>query len=470
MAGGTSRAGASSATRAGRTNAAKTKTDRKPGTPSASGFRAKVRMYRQGLGDCHLIRLPRANGAGRDYFIMIDCGVILGTPEPRDKMMPVVEDIMKTTGGRVDVLIATHEHWDHLSGFIQARDAFSGFKADEIWLAWTEDPHDPLATKLRRERSQALAALALGVSHLHLGADSAAAGDLAGIMEFFGAGRGGTTGDALEVVRSFNPQNVRYRRPTDQPDQPPELGGVRFFVMGPPADEKLLKRTNPSKANHEGFGLALANMAEQIEPALNGGAAGPFDPIYSIPVEVASEMDFFKARYWDTRNTGEGWRRIDTSWLAGSEELALQLDNMTNNTSLVLAIELPGGDVLLFVADAQVGNWLSWQDLSWTVGAATVSGPDLLERSIFYKVGHHGSHNATLRAKGLDMMPNLQIAFVPVDHAMAVKKRWNDMPLPDIVSELRSKTNDRVFAADMPDEAASAPNVQVTPLFIEATF
>jgi hypothetical protein len=64
----------------------------------------------------------------------------------------------------------------------------------------------------------------------------------------------------------------------------------------------------------------------------------------------------------------------------------------------------------------------------------------------------------------------LQIAFIPVDHAMAVKKRWNDMPLPDIVSELRSKTNDRVFAADMPDQAASAPNVQVTPLFIEATF
>jgi hypothetical protein len=211
-------------------------------------------------------------------------------------------------------------------------------------------------------------------------------------------------------------------------------------------------------------------MAEQIEPALNRGTAGPFDPIYSIPVEVASEMDFFKARYWDTHNTGEGWRRIDTSWLAGSEELALQLDNMTNNTSLVLAIELPGGDVLLFVADAQVGNWLSWQDLSWTLGATTVSGPDLLERSIFYKVGHHGSHNATLRAKGLDMMRNLQIAFIPVDHAMAVKKRWNDMPLPDIVSELRSKTNDRVFAADMPDQAASAPNVQVTPLFIEATF
>src|SRR6266699_2202355 len=68
------------------------------------------------------------------------------------------------------------------------------------------------------------------------------------------------------------------------------------------------------------------------------------------------------------------------------------LDSMTNNTSLVLAIELADGDVLLFAADAQVGNWLSWQDLKWTVGTSPVTGPDLLKRTIFYKVGHHGSH------------------------------------------------------------------------------
>ena len=181
-------------------------------------------------------------------------------------------------------------------------------------------------------------------------------------------------------------------------------------------------------------------------------------------------MDFFKARYWESGQTGHGWRRIDSSWLDGSEELALQLDNMTNNTSLVLAIELPGGDVLLFVADAQVGNWLSWQDLSWQVGGSNVTGRDLLERSIFYKVGHHGSHNATLREKGLDMMPNLQIAFVPVDHAMAVKKRWGKMPLPEIVSELREKTKGRVFQADMPNGTELPSNVEATPLYIEVTF
>ena len=57
---------------------------------------------------------------------MIDCGVVLGTPSPQEKMVPVVNDIMETTGGRVDLLMVTHEHWDHLSGFIQARVAFKG--------------------------------------------------------------------------------------------------------------------------------------------------------------------------------------------------------------------------------------------------------------------------------------------------------------------------------------------------------
>ena len=436
----------------------------------ALGFRAKVRMYRQGLGDCHLIRLPRPGDPSRDYFIMIDCGVVLGTSNPQDKMVPVVKDIIETTGGRADLLIITHEHWDHLSGFIQAREAFRGFNADEIWLAWTEDPDDELAKKLRAEKGQALAALMLGLSHLHLSGNSAAAEDLSSMVEFFGAGKGATTGDALEIVRGFNPQKIRYRRPKDPPEVPSELGGVRFFVMGPPPDESLLKRTNPSKSNHEGFDLALAHVTEQIEPALTGGESGPFDAIHSIPFEIAAEMDFFKAYYWDNRQTAQRWRSIDAPWLGGSEELALQLDNMTNNTTFVLAIELHGGDVLLFVADAQVGNWLSWQDLSWTVDGKTVSGPDLLRRSIFYKVGHHGSYNATLREKGLDMMSNLQMAFIPVDHEMAVKKRWGRMPLPDIVSELQKKTNDRVFRIDMPNMTTLPDNVQVTSLYIEAVF
>jgi len=114
----------------------------------------------------------------------------------------------------------------------------------------------------------------------------------------------------------------------------------------------------------------------------------------------------------------------------------------TNNTSLVLALELgePGkGDVLLFAADAQVGNWESWQTWTCESGHVKVTGPDLLKRTIFYKVGHHGSHNATLKGRGVNQMDGLKVAIIPVDEKEALKKRWGRMPLPDLIAALEKK-------------------------------
>ena len=56
------------------------------------GDRIKVRMYRQGLGDCFLVSSPRS--AGEPFYMMIDCGVILGTQNPGPIMQKVVQDII----------------------------------------------------------------------------------------------------------------------------------------------------------------------------------------------------------------------------------------------------------------------------------------------------------------------------------------------------------------------------------------
>lgn len=88
---------------------------------------------------------------------------------------------------------------------------------------------------------------------------------------------------------------------------------------------------------------------------------------------------------------------------------------------------------MLFPCDAQIGSWLSWQTLSWNVNGKTITGPDLLKRAEFYKVGHHGSHNATAKQSGLEQMTALRQAMLPVDHAEAVKKNWVRMPLPEII-------------------------------------
>jgi glyoxylase-like metal-dependent hydrolase (beta-lactamase superfamily II) len=113
------------------------------------GDRASVRVYRQGLGDCILIRVKRTSGD--DFKLLIDCGVVLGTPNAGDIMTRVVENLVKDTEQRVDAIAITHEHWDHVSGFNQAKDSFKKLKTDEVWVAWTEDKDDELANILRSE-------------------------------------------------------------------------------------------------------------------------------------------------------------------------------------------------------------------------------------------------------------------------------------------------------------------------------
>jgi hypothetical protein len=257
-------------------------------------------MYRQGLGDCFLISLKRSKDA-TDYKILIDCGVILGTADPATIMTKVVDDIVATTGGKVDLLLTTHEHWDHLSGFIQAAESFKRLTVGEVWLAWTEDPADPLATELRGERNRAMAALQMAANTLRmtdsrsLGPDGIAATDIiSDMLGFFGAAGSGTTSDALDKVKAMGP--VRYCRPKDAPI---ELGdpSARLFVLGPPPDAKLIRRTLPSKNSPETYGLAMDGdgvMPADVHKALASVDDDlPFSPMYAIPTDIARGMEFY---------------------------------------------------------------------------------------------------------------------------------------------------------------------------------
>ena len=116
---------------------------------TTNGNRVTVRVYRQGLGDCILVRVKRP---GHDDFkLMIDCGVVLGTPDAVKTMTRVMEGLVHDTDKKVDALAITHEHWDHVSGFTQASDAFDELAVGAVWVAWTEDPKDDLANQLRTE-------------------------------------------------------------------------------------------------------------------------------------------------------------------------------------------------------------------------------------------------------------------------------------------------------------------------------
>ena len=463
----------------------------KPKSTNSSNGHVHVRMYRHGLGDCFLIRFPNS-GENGSFNVLIDCGLIGVAENPKPTMQKVVADIAAACNNHIDVVIMTHEHWDHASGFStqQAQDAFDKIDIDHVWYAWTEDPANALGKKLRKERAAKVnalqaAAIALRGSGSPLGVQRA--NRVESILQFFGvestsdlqalaaAGKDGALGktrSAFEYLARRRGVKVRYCHPENPPIALPGVEGVRVYVLGPPEDEGLIKRSSPTKKGKEVYEFASDfaiddNMRAAFE-RLNdrsgaiGGPDCPFEPSLCIVPGKGSrpippKLAALKAATWDDPDLE--WRRIEIDWTASAETLALNLDSHTNNTCLVIAFELvKTGRVLLFAADAQVGNWLSWQDTKWRVkdgnDTRTVTGPELLQRTVFYKVGHHGSHNATLRALGLEQMTSEDlVAFVPVFKDQAAKNRWLNMPFDPLMKRLEEKTGGRVVFSDPQKQA-----------------
>jgi len=64
-------------------------------------------------------------------------------------------------------------------------------------------------------------------------------------------------------------------------------------------------------------------------------------------------------------------------------------------------------------------------------------------------------------------MKSLKLAFVPVDHKMAVKKRWNQMPLNDLMKRLNEITDERVVRIDQDIPAKLSKSMVPDKLFHE---
>lgn len=482
---------------------AKTRKNVRPGRSADRSV--TVRMFCQGLGDCFLLTIPQ--GGKRPYSILIDCGVAMGTPNADVIMKQVVAGIAKLTHGTVDLLVVTHQHWDHVSGFVHAAAELtqaSKIVFKHVWFAWTENGKDPLVQTLRARFGKAKLALARAFQS---GAKFAATdptsalrlASLEGVLAFLGPGADkgtdtgpGTLTEAMAFARRLvdadrNPAALDYLVPGRCEKLPGAGSGLaaqmHAIVLGPPHDGPKLVHVNPSRRSPEtyekrtgdlpGLGinwtwlasamtgdLALSEIGGDPDDVVNQARSQPFDPAWGISLEDAQRHAFFSKNYFssDKEHTG---RRIDGDWLwSGAQRLALQMDSYTNNTSLVLAFELPKSkQVLLFAADAQVGNWLSWHDQTYeTTDGRVLSAADLLANTVLYKVGHHGSHNATLKEKGLELMthPHL-VAMLPVDADGVARLGYGQMPLKGVVQALTDATEGRLLRLDQAWDGDTAP-------------
>jgi beta-lactamase superfamily II metal-dependent hydrolase len=441
-------------------------------TAPAKGH-VNVRMYRTGLGDCFLLTLR--SDAGKPVHVLIDCGTWDTDPATVKRITDAVDDLLAYTGSHIHVLVATHEHWDHCSGFLQRQALFDKVQFDEVWLAWTEDPKDKLATRLKKDYAKTVNQLRLAINRLEEmnSAMGAAITDVVGCLPYAAAGVKTDPAKAMKWVRDRGKNantTVRFFNPGDLVSVP-HVSDARVYVLGPPRDETVLRDMNPTKTRKKaGVVYPLADETSALSQSFFAAVKHHGTPLKKLPPAEKAQVermlpfdstlqldaDHYKAypiekTYGSERGTS-AWRRIDEDWLTSAAYLALYMSNYTNNTSLALAIEMVSTkNVMLFAADAQIGNWLSWYPLKFNVDGTTITMNDLLARTVLYKVGHHGSHNASLKKDGIERMKGANlVALIPTDRtslSKGNKKTWK-MPYEPLNQGLIAAAGGRVIRQD----------------------
>jgi beta-lactamase superfamily II metal-dependent hydrolase len=371
-----------------------------------------VRMYNVGLGDSFLLTFPSPGG---DRKVLIDCGVHQAGPGPH-KLGDVVDQIIAdvTVDGRahIDVVIATHRHRDHVHGFEQ--EEWANVEVGEVWMPWTEDPKDPEAKKIREIQSKKAtslcAALRLMGASAHVLQIAENALTNAKAMATL---KSGFAGDPL---RRYLPPKKR----SDATFTSDVLPGVTIHAMGPSRDREVIRDMNPPKGESY-LRLVAANG--------NGPASLPFAENFVVS-ERTAEAFFTSA--------GLGPRQLKAVERMAQEDpfaLAVALDAAVNGTSLMLMFEM-GRALLLFPGDAQWGTWQNaLADDEWH---------GLLEKTTFYKVGHHGSHNATPK----DFVESVIGAEFAGMVCTAKTKKFPSIPRLPLLKKLREKSGNRIARSD----------------------
>lgn len=353
-----------------------------------------IRAYDVGFGDCFLVTF---HYEAEKRCILIDFGST-GLPKDVDKnrMMAVAKDIEKhvteNCGGELHGVIATHRHKDHISGFAGATGAIIEALEPKIVIQpWTEEPGAKRGAKtasasvdsqpkpslaamkgdylMALENMHAFSESALGAVHEGMGVNQArkirflADDNLANREAVERLARMGQTTRAEYVNAGFKSRLSQL------------LPGVTVRVLGPPTlkqTDRILRQRSRDKVEFWHFMQFWALLP--MQPGRDGDAARKrLFPRAAVSGEPPMHTRWFVDRA----------NRLNGNQLLGIVRI---LDKAMNNTSVILLFEV-GDKKLLFPGDAQIENW-----------AFSLNDPDtmkLLTDVDLYKVGHHGSLNAT---------------------------------------------------------------------------
>lgn len=449
----------------------------------------RIRMYRVGFGDFFLMTVPTDDGP---QHILIDCGVTKGKAKKGEHakgdigtIKAAVAHMANETDKKLALIIVTHRHEDHIIGFSRAAEIFNDFKVGAIWMSFWETEYDPNEKKEKKKKSLAgefqeeLTALAVGLqSRLALAgnddadtdeilamlrnatgidhADFAATGGAASAKKGTG---GGTNAASLTFLKTGLGLEPEYYVEGDKPKMPKVLkdAGLTAQILGPPPPDAVdfMKLMNLRK----GVGQYLGEAED--------GNGNTFDPFGSSWHAKASEYPPSAFREWSRESKNSPRAAMEATIQAAQPSLlftaAKTLDDFLNNQSLVVLFTF-AGKKLLFAGDAQGGNWEYWMYGGTPENAPSADKIDKDSASIlshldFYKVGHHGSTNATpvsaVETMGGDfasMCSTQEGAFGSQDNESEVPR----IPLLDALAKKSKIVRSDQFAITLPGSEVPA--------------
>ena len=351
-----------------------------------------VRAYDVGFGDCLMLTVQYPAAA---RHVLIDCGS-MALPEGKTGsgkyLERIAKAIKKDCGGKLTAVVATHRHRDHISGFA-SRTAGPGaiirsLKPEIVLQPWTEDPRAARDAKkptsrLRGARLQRalmlrnLEDMNRFAGFVQLAAKRLRGGHLAAVREqlqILGYDNPLKNPEAVMNLMTMGKRKPRYLYSGQPSGLEALLPGVKVHVLGPPTleqDPRVRAQTDEQADEFWHLRAAFWSLRGDVAAGTKNIAAPLFPRLLARGVP------------WDAR-----WYKYHAQIEQAESLLSIvrTLDQAMNNTSLVLLFEV-GGTCLLFPGDAQWENW------RYALGQAKYK--ELLARVNLYKVGHHGSLNAT---------------------------------------------------------------------------
>lgn len=445
--------------------------------------RCRLRMYQVGFGDC-LVFSFEYDGAladGRSVrHILVDFGSTR-RPAGWKSLNTTAKQIKDDTGGEIDVVVVSHRHKDHLSGF--GDPAFVKlFMADDypklVVRSWTERPGLPTdataGPALVAANSFGLGPKSLALLR-QLRSAQLFANDLAGKLK--GASSRSLAAEveqiaddqlnnteAVNQLNTWAEDNGRYLSYGMPSGIEGVVPGITVRVMGPPTVDQHPAVTHQRSRDPNEFWMIYQVLVdglpsiELIDEAASDGSEAVPDTAESIATAAAGSGASAPRQVEPRTSAPPVGEPGPTRWLTdrmGRQNLNAflrvvnLLDDVLNNTSVILLIDVPtpeGPLRLLLPGDAQIENW----EYALKHAPDKAANLELLRDVDVYKVGHHGSRNATPRT-----LFNLWadtgrplVGLMSTKSGVHGKTPATFVPRQTLVAALDTRTDERLYSTE----------------------